>query len=84
MNRFYQVILVVSTLGLSWLGMQGVFGIGDARGRVSRRAALGTLAVLLIVVVVELLADGRILRVVPLPHPLAVESGGVTAGLLGE
>lgn len=42
-----------------WHGLGPHFGLGEARGRVSRRAALGTLSVLLVVVLVELLLGDR-------------------------
>ena len=49
--------LVATPLGLFlWNGLGPHFGMGEARGRVSRRAALGTLVVLLIVLLVESLA----------------------------
>ena len=42
-----------------WHGLGPHFGLGEAKGRVDRRAALGSLALLLIVVVVEVLIDSR-------------------------
>ena len=42
-----------------WHGLGPDFGLGAAKGRVDRRAALGTLALLLIVVLAEVLADRR-------------------------
>ncbi len=39
-----------------WNGLGPHFGMGEAKGRVSRRATLGTLAVFLVVVLAELLA----------------------------
>jgi hypothetical protein len=38
-NRLYKIILVVTTLGLSWLGMQVVHEIGHVLG--AWRAASG-------------------------------------------
>jgi len=52
--------LVAAPLGLYlWHGIGPSFGLGNLEGRVSRRAAHGTLAVLGVVVVVELLSSGR-------------------------
>jgi hypothetical protein len=42
-----------------WHGLGPHYGLGEARGRVDRRAALGALALLLILVLVEVLADRR-------------------------
>jgi hypothetical protein len=52
--------VVAVPLGLHlWNGLGPSFGLGNVEGRVSRRAALGTLVVLAVVVIVELLASGR-------------------------
>jgi hypothetical protein len=42
-----------------WNGLGKCFGLGDAQGKVDRNAALVTLAIVLIVAVVEVLADSR-------------------------
>jgi hypothetical protein len=47
-------------IGLSlWHGLGPYFGLGEARGRVDRRAALATPSLLLAVVLVEILIDSR-------------------------
>ena len=42
-----------------WHGLGPDFGLGEAKGRVDRRAAVGTLILLLVIVVVEVLVGGR-------------------------
>jgi hypothetical protein len=42
-----------------WHGLGPHFGLGKARGKVDHKAALVTLALLLIVVIAEILADSR-------------------------
>src|SRR4051812_22285154 len=42
-----------------WHGLGPHFGLGEARGRFDRRAAVGTLGFLLVVVLIEVLADRR-------------------------
>jgi hypothetical protein len=54
----FGLICVPSGLAL-WHGLGPFFGLGEAKGRVDRQAALETLALLLIVVLVEVLADRR-------------------------
>jgi hypothetical protein len=52
--------LVCVPIGLFlWHGLGPYFGLKEARGQVDRRAALGTLALALILVAAELIADGR-------------------------
>lgn len=52
--------LVAAPLGLFlWNGLGPYFGLGEARGRVSRRVTYGTLAVLLLVILIELLVGRR-------------------------
>lgn len=43
----------------SWHGLGHHFGLGEVKGRVDRRAAAGTLALLLAVVLIEILLDHR-------------------------
>jgi hypothetical protein len=42
-----------------WNGLGKCFGLGDAQGKVDHKAALVTLALVLIVVIAEVLADSR-------------------------
>ena len=42
-----------------WHGLGPHFGLGEAKGRVDRRAAVGTLGLLLVVVLIEILLDRR-------------------------
>lgn len=53
--------LVTAVLGLGlWNGLGPYFGLGRSAARVSRTAALASLAVLLAVVVAELIFGGRV------------------------
>src|SRR5947209_13043350 len=42
-----------------WHGLGRHFGLGEARGRIDRRAAVGTLCLFLAVLLVEVLIDSR-------------------------
>jgi hypothetical protein len=54
----FGVVCVPAGLWL-WHGLGPYFGLGEAKGRVDRRAALGTVGALLAVVVIEVLIDRR-------------------------
>jgi hypothetical protein len=42
-----------------WHGLGPDFGLGESKGRVDRRAAVATLILLLLIVLVEMLVGGR-------------------------